>query len=82
MNDQKGTEMNTYTITKNYFSDGAGEEWKLHKGGCKDLDPTNHEDDTFDAPTAAQAARDWMDEEMTEMGWSVSDIRMMPCSAS
>lgn len=72
-----------YTITKlnmSIHTADQGFEWALHSAGCADLDPRNHEDYTLAAYSAGDAAAEWVDEELIELGWSSSDVRVMPCA--
>ena len=75
--------MSAYTITKLNMSNRPADadfEWALHKAGCADLDPTNHEDFTDDATSVEAAVTDWIDPEVQELGWTNDDVRVMPCT--
>ena len=73
----------TYNPSKRYY-------WTMHKKGCADIaaelkgirtdsgfpatDPT-----PVTANTAHDAAEQWIDEELKEMGYTTTAIRICPC---
>lgn len=72
--------MNTYTIVS--LTRVTDEYWRLHKAGCKDIAKDGHPDlrTDIEAANAREAAEAFIDEELAEMGYDASHIKIIACA--
>jgi hypothetical protein len=59
-------------------------DWQLHKPGCADIERMKRKMkvnyvEPVEAETPEQAAENWIDEELEEMGYTPADVTIMPC---
>jgi hypothetical protein len=54
----------------------------IHRKGCRDIerDAMHHAAHPYEYPSVEAALADFIDAEMTEMGWTVEDVKVYSCT--
>lgn len=69
-----GVSLLNYAISRDHIA-------SVHRTGCQDIerDAREHAAQVYEHETLADALADYIDGEMSEMGYSTEDVKVYPC---